>query len=91
MTDPTRRALIQSLAAGTGCTAFGVPLEEIPGTVPSLLESGCRFACRCTFAEARCPDALPVLREVAPGHRIACHRVSDTGVPDYPLPNKERP
>jgi hypothetical protein len=28
---------------------------------------------------------------VVPGHRIACHRVSDAGVPDYSLPNEETP
>lgn len=29
MTDPTRRALLQTLAAGTGATAFGVPMSVL--------------------------------------------------------------
>src|SRR6478609_2243706 len=50
-------------------------LETIGGSVPSLLNPpvGCRFAARCRFAIAACNIAEPPLREVAPGHRMACH------------------
>jgi peptide/nickel transport system ATP-binding protein len=49
-------------------------LEAIPGTVPSLadLPPGCRFAPRCRFAMPICTRAIPPLREVAPGHKVAC-------------------
>ena len=49
-------------------------LEAIPGTVPSLanLPPGCRFAPRCRFAMPICTQATPPLREVAPGHKVAC-------------------
>ncbi len=49
-------------------------LEAIPGTVPSLLNPpiGCRFAARCRFATDACRAAEPPLREVAPGHKVAC-------------------
>ena len=49
-------------------------LEAIPGTVPSLLNPprGCRFAARCRFATAECTAAEPPLRELAPGHKVAC-------------------
>jgi len=49
-------------------------LEAIPGTVPSLLDlpPGCRFAPRCRFAMPVCTQAIPPLREVAPGHKVAC-------------------
>ncbi len=45
------------------------------GEVPSPLSvpSGCPFHPRCPVAEARCRTELPELREVAPGHRAACH------------------
>ncbi|MBV8334063.1 MAG: ABC transporter ATP-binding protein, partial [Alphaproteobacteria bacterium] len=33
---------------------------------------GCRFAPRCSFALAACTRAMPPLREVAPGHKVAC-------------------
>ena len=49
-------------------------LEAIPGTVPNLLHPplGCRFAARCKFATAACTEAEPPLREVSPGHKVAC-------------------
>jgi len=49
-------------------------LAAIPGTVPSLadLPPGCRFAPRCGFAMPVCTRAVPPLREVAPGHKMAC-------------------
>jgi peptide/nickel transport system ATP-binding protein len=49
-------------------------LEAIPGTVPSLLNppEGCRFAARCRFATDACRAAEPPLREVVPGHKVAC-------------------
>jgi len=49
-------------------------LEAISGVVPSLLDPppGCRFAPRCRFAMAACSRAMPDLREVGPGHKVAC-------------------
>ncbi len=49
-------------------------LREIPGSVPSLtsVPEGCSFADRCERVDrGRCSTA-PKLREVAPGHRVAC-------------------
>src|SRR6516164_5790331 len=49
-------------------------LESIAGIVPSPLDPllGCRFAPRCPFARADCIEAVPPLREIAPGHKVAC-------------------
>ncbi|MGH7389396.1 MAG: ABC transporter ATP-binding protein [Candidatus Rokuibacteriota bacterium] len=51
--------------------------EEIvlSGEVPSALHPprGCHFHPRCPFVMARCSEQEPELREVAPGHRVACH------------------
>lgn len=46
---------------------------EIPS--PVNLKPGCRFAARCPLAEARCLAERPELREVLPGHQVACHLV----------------
>ena len=35
--------------------------------------SGCRLRDRCPHAFARCSAEAPVLREIAPGHKAACH------------------
>jgi peptide/nickel transport system ATP-binding protein len=44
--------------------------------VPRLIEPGpgCRFAGRCRHAIAACSAQTPALREIAPGHRVACLR-----------------
>jgi oligopeptide/dipeptide ABC transporter ATP-binding protein len=47
----------------------------VQGDVPSPLKPppGCHFHTRCPYAEARCRTEPPLLREVAPGHHVACH------------------
>jgi len=35
--------------------------------------SGCRFHTRCKFALPLCSEREPMPRELAPGHRVACH------------------
>jgi oligopeptide/dipeptide ABC transporter ATP-binding protein len=47
----------------------------VQGDVPSPLRPppGCHFHTRCPHAEARCRHEVPRLREVAPGHHVACH------------------
>lgn len=49
----------------------------LPGEVPSPLNppSGCRFHTRCFQKSAICSEETPSLREVAPGHWVACHLV----------------
>jgi peptide/nickel transport system ATP-binding protein len=42
---------------------------------PLAIPPGCRFHPRCPVAEARCRTRVPELREVRPGHRVACHLV----------------
>jgi oligopeptide/dipeptide ABC transporter ATP-binding protein len=49
----------------------------LSGEVPSPLHppAGCVFHPRCPIAIEECRRALPDLREVSPGHRVACIRV----------------
>jgi peptide/nickel transport system ATP-binding protein len=61
---------IPRLASGRG------RLDAIPGIVPSPLDrpAGCRFRDRCARALDSCGDSDPLMRELEPGHFVACHR-----------------
>jgi oligopeptide transport system ATP-binding protein len=53
----------------------GAALASIPGSPPELknIPPGCVYQDRCPLVSARCRAERPALREVAPGHRAACH------------------
>ncbi len=71
---PYTQGLIRSIPRIDLAATRKVRLEAIGGTVPRLINPapGCRFAPRCKFAQASCVSETPSLREVAPGHKVAC-------------------
>lgn len=54
-----------------------VKIESIESEAPSPLNvpDGCPFRNRCGICTERCGQEKPVLREIAPGHQVACHYV----------------
>jgi peptide/nickel transport system ATP-binding protein len=60
------------------------PLAAIPGMVPQPRDfpPGCRFHPRCCHARAPwCQAEQPQLRELEPGHFVACHFAGELGSP----------
>ena len=71
---PYTQGLIRSIPRIDTAATHKVRLEAIAGTVPKLIApaDGCHFAARCKFARPQCVTATPPLREVSPGHKVAC-------------------
>jgi oligopeptide/dipeptide ABC transporter ATP-binding protein len=67
---PYTRRLV-ALAAGN--TPLGA--IRIQGELPNPLAppSGCLFRTRCPYADTTCVAQRPLLRQLAPGHSVACH------------------
>ena len=83
-TAPAAELFVRPLHPYTASLISAVPHPEavrsprrivLTGEVPSALNppSGCHFRTRCPVAAARCATEVPVLAEVATGHRVACH------------------
>lgn len=69
---PYTQALFTASNALSGRVAEKVRAE---GDMPSPVDPppACRFNTRCPFAQERCRTEEPRLREIAPGHEVACH------------------
>ncbi len=50
-------------------------LQAIAGVLadPTNLPSGCKFHPRCPFVMPECSQTDPALKEIGPGHQVACH------------------
>jgi len=44
---------------------------------PANPPTGCYFHPRCQYAEEVCKEETPLLREIAPGRSVACHRAEE--------------
>lgn len=56
----------------------GMPLQTIPGHVPSLVGelAGCGFCDRCPVKKWECRRDTPILKEVGKGHLVRCWKFS---------------
>jgi len=74
---PYTQALLAAIpTVGDGSSSiFDQPARLLEGELPSPIDPppGCRFAGRCPYRFERCTAEEPRLREVGPGHAVACH------------------
>lgn len=68
----------------------------LEGNIPSPIKppSGCKFHTRCYMACDKCKRVPPELKEVAPGHFVACHfperKLDENGNYLFEVPKTER-
>lgn len=68
----------------------------LEGNIPSPIKppSGCKFHTRCYMACDKCKRVPPELREVEPGHFLACHfpekKLNEDGSYSFELPKMEK-
>ena len=76
---PYTRALLSSIPDVNPDNPMSTRRVRLSGEVGSPIgfHDGCRFAPRCPMAEERCRQFRPELREVSPGHFVACHGVRE--------------
>ena len=74
---PYTKALLAAVPVPDPSVEEGREFRPPPGEVPSPINppSGCVFHPRCPIAVDRCKQARPEVREVRPGHWVACHEV----------------
>lgn len=71
---PYTRSLFDAVprpAVRDGLDTSGVLEGEVPSAVNP--PKGCPFHTRCPHCTDRCKTEKPAIREVAPGHLVACH------------------
>ena len=71
---PYTQALLSAVPVADPESRWLQNRKALPGEVPSPIRvpSGCRFCERCPNADSQCREARPELRQVEPGHWVAC-------------------
>src|SRR3954471_10499609 len=79
---PYTVALLASIPVPNPDIRPGGTSSRLAGDLPSPINppSGCRFRTRCPNARERCAEEEPLMREIAPGHFLACHYPVDAPV-----------
>lgn len=72
---PYTQALISAIPEADPDEEEGKTRVHLEGEVPSPINppDGCRFKARCKYAKEICGKEMPKLREMEPGHFVACH------------------
>ncbi len=72
---PYTKGLLGSIPIPNPKLAREKESSGMQGDIPSPVNppKGCRFHTRCPYAKTICGEEIPCLKEVSPGHQVACH------------------
>ena len=72
---PYTQALLSAIPIPDPKRAKGIKRIALSGDVPSpsKMPKGCPFVTRCPRAMPKCKESAPLLKEVSPGHQVACY------------------
>lgn len=71
---PYTKNLLSAIPIADPMTSRNKKRMILQGDIPSPVSppSGCAFRTRCPYTMPRCREETPILREVSPGHLVAC-------------------
>ncbi len=74
---PYTKSLLEAVPVPDPFTEKTRERQIVQGEVPSPMQrpAGCAFSTRCPHATDRCRTQMPVLKERADGHKVACHMI----------------
>ena len=75
MQHPYTQALMSAVPIADPDLAAQTRRIVLQGDVPQPIDPppGCPFASRCRYCKPVCREAMPDMREISPGHFLACH------------------
>ncbi len=75
---PYTQALVSAAPIPKPSVDRARPRVSLEGEPPSPIHppQGCRFCTRCRYAEKRCREEEPALKDAGGGHLVACHKVT---------------